>query len=269
MRRRGEQPKRLRLAEQVVNAVMDAEADQLVPGGGANSLKRLPREVARHLRRHVDAAHPQAALRQLLPRGRARALPARRPRPRGRRGRDVRHGHEHPQGAEGGREDGRLQALEGPGERHRLELGRRYRGPMRKAARRLAGALRLARRDLRQVPPRGARRLHRRGHRHRLRCGRLEARPGRRRGRHRVLRLVARLPAGHPLARGGGRAARRLGRPPGARPGARRGLPGRRVAALRGPPHARLHARGRPPGSSGAAWAGSCRRCSAGATPPP
>ena len=35
-------------------------------------------------------------------------------------------------------------------------------------------------------------------------------------------------------ARGGGRAARRLGRPPGARPGARRGLPGRRVAALRG-----------------------------------
>ena len=50
----------------------------------------------------------------------------------------------------------------------------------------------------------GARRLHRRGHRHRLRRGRLEARPGRRRGRHRVLRLVARLPAGHPLARGGG-----------------------------------------------------------------
>lgn len=99
--------------------------------------------------------------------------------------------------------------------------------------------------DLRQVPPRGARRLHRRGHRHRLRRGRLEARPGRRRGRHRVLRLVARLPAGYPLARGGGRAARRLGRPPGARPGARRGLPGRRVAALRGPPHARLHARGR------------------------
>lgn len=45
--------------------------------------------------------------------------------------------------------------------------------------------------------------------------------------------------------RGGGRATRRLGRPPGARPGARRGLPGRRVAALRGPPHARLHARGR------------------------
>ena len=52
-----------RLAEQVVNAVMDAEADQLCGGGP----KRLPREVARHLRRHADAAHPQAALRQLLP----------------------------------------------------------------------------------------------------------------------------------------------------------------------------------------------------------
>lgn len=31
--------------------------------------------------------------------------------------------HEHPQGAEGSREDRRLQALEGPGERHRLEPG--------------------------------------------------------------------------------------------------------------------------------------------------
>ena len=173
--------------------------------GRGEQPQRLPGAQPRHLRRHADAAHPQAALRQLLPGGRARALPARRPRPRCRRRRDVRHGHQHPQGAEGGREDGRLQALEGPGERHRLEPGCRHRGPVRKAARRLAGALRLARRDLRQVPPRGgARRLHRRGHRHRLRRGRLEARPGRRRGRHRVLRLVARLPAGHPLARGGG-----------------------------------------------------------------
>ena len=37
-------------------------------------------------------------------------------------------------------------------------------------------------RHLRQVPPRGPRRRRRRGHCHRLRCGRLEARPGRRRG---------------------------------------------------------------------------------------
>ena len=66
---------------------------------------------------------PEAPLRQLLPGRRDRAPPARGPRPRCRRRRDVRHRHEHPQGAEGSREDRRLQALEGPGERHRLEPG--------------------------------------------------------------------------------------------------------------------------------------------------
>lgn len=65
-----------RLAEQVVNAVMDAEADQLC-GGGANSRNSY--------REHADAAHPEAP-----------------------------HWDEHPQSAESGQEDGRLQALEGP-----------------------------------------------------------------------------------------------------------------------------------------------------------
>jgi len=67
-------------------------------------------------------------------------------------------------------------------------------------------------------------------------------RPGRRRGGHRVIRLVARLPQEAPRPRRWRRGARRLGRPPGSRPRARRGLPGRRMAALRRPPHARLHA---------------------------
>ena len=117
--------------------------------------QRLSRVQPRHLRGHADAAYPQAALRQLLLGGRDRALPARRPRPRGRRGRVVRHRYQHPQGAARRQEDGRVQALQGPGERHRLKPGRRHRVALRKAARRLPGALRLARRQLRQVPPRG------------------------------------------------------------------------------------------------------------------
>lgn len=100
-----------RLAEQVVNAVMDAEADQLC-GGGANSRNGF-RE--RSLATCVDTLtprHPQAAFRQLLPGGRARSCPRRR---------DARRWHEHPQGAEGGLEDRRIQALEGPDECYRLE----------------------------------------------------------------------------------------------------------------------------------------------------
>lgn len=143
----------------------------------------------------------QTPSRPRRPRGRNQRTGSAQPRPRRRRGRDLRHGHQHTQGAASRREDGRLQALQGPGERHRLELGRGHRGAVREAPRRLPGALRLARRDLRQVSPQGARRLHRRGHRHRMRRGRLEARPRRRRGGHRVLRLVAHLPADYPSAR--------------------------------------------------------------------
>lgn len=98
-----------RLAEQVVNAVMDAEADQL-SGGGTNSRNGY--------REHADIAHPEAL-----------------------------HRHEHPQGAEGSREDGSVQTLQGPGERHRVEPGRRRRGARHKAPRRHNGTLRLARRQ--------------------------------------------------------------------------------------------------------------------------
>lgn len=88
--------------------------------------RRLLRAQPRHLRQHADAAHPEAAFRQLLPGGRDRAMPAPRLCPRARRGLDVCRGHEHPQGAEGGREDGRIEALHGPGVRNRLVPERRY-----------------------------------------------------------------------------------------------------------------------------------------------
>lgn len=137
-----------------------------------------------------------------------------------------------------------LQTLQGPGERYCVGPGRRHRGAVRKAARRLLGALRLTRRHLRKAPPPGPRGVQHGGNGYRLRRGRPEARLGRRRGRHGIVRLLAGLPAGDSLARGGECAARRLGRPPGHRPHPRRGLPRRRVAALRRPLDAQLHAQG-------------------------
>lgn len=59
--------------------------------------RRLLRAQPRHLRQHAAGAHPEAALRQHLPWGRARALLVHRQCPCGRRGRDVRHRHERPQ----------------------------------------------------------------------------------------------------------------------------------------------------------------------------
>ena len=110
-----------RLAEQVVNAVMDAEADQLC-GGGGNS---------RNGYRERSLATCVGTLTLRIPKLRSGSFFPE----------DVLERHRRVdralvaavQGAEGGREDGRLQTLEGPGERHRLEPGRRHRGPVRKA----------------------------------------------------------------------------------------------------------------------------------------
>lgn len=48
-------------AEQLVNAVMDDEADQLC-GGGSKGRNVLPRVPPRHLRQHVAAAHSDAPI---------------------------------------------------------------------------------------------------------------------------------------------------------------------------------------------------------------
>lgn len=182
--------------------------------------QRLPRAQPGHVHGRHHAAHTKAEDRQLLPRGRRRALPARRPRRGGGGGRDVRDGHVDPQGAAR-----RRASRQGPG--------------------RIAHPVPVARRHLHQVPPRRPRGLHRRGHRNRLRRGRVAARAGPGRSGHRVLRLVGGVPARHQGPRRPRRPARDLRRPQGPGQGNGRGVPGRVVAALRRAPDARLHARGR------------------------
>ena len=198
-----------RLAEQVVNAVMDAEADQLC-GGGANSRNgyreralatcvgtltlRIPKlrsgsffpdDVIERYQR-VDRAHV-AVVAEMYATGTS--------------ARKVQRVAEK-MGVSRLSKD-RVSATASSPDADAEEL----------CGRLLVCALRLARRHLRQVPPRGPRGVHRRCHRHRLRRGRLEARPGRRRGGHRVVRLVAGLPQKGPRPRRLRGGARRLGRP--------------------------------------------------------
>lgn len=151
------------LAEQVVNAVMDAEADQLC-GGGANS---------RNGYRERGLATCVGTLTLRIPKLRTGSFfPD-----------DVIERHR------------RVDRVLVAGVAEMYTTGTNTRKVQRVAEK--MGVSRLdamARRRLRQVPPRWPRRLHRGGQGHRLRCGRLEARPGRRRGGHRVIRHVARLP---------------------------------------------------------------------------
>lgn len=81
-----------RLAEQVVNAVMDAEADQLC-GGGANSRNGYREHSPATCVGTLTLCIPKLRSSSFFPEG-VRAPLARRPRPRGHRGRDARHRHE-------------------------------------------------------------------------------------------------------------------------------------------------------------------------------
>lgn len=109
-----------RLAEQVVNAVMDAEADQLC-GGGANSRNGYRERGLATCVGTLTLRIPKLRTGSFFPDDVIERHQRAGPRPRGRRRRDVRHRHEHPQGAARRGEDGRVQALQGPGERHRVE----------------------------------------------------------------------------------------------------------------------------------------------------
>jgi hypothetical protein len=196
------------------------------------------------MRGDPDAEDPEAADGQLLPERRGRALPEGRQGARRGSGGDVRDRHEHAQGPARRGEARHRQALEGPGQLHREVAGRRRGGAAVAPARRRAHPLRVARRHVREVPSRGACRLHGRRHGDRLRRTRLAARPGGIRRRHRVLRLLARVPASGARPGRHRRRARHLRRPRGAQEGDIGGLPGRRVAALRRAPDAGLRARG-------------------------
>lgn len=203
--------------------------------------QRLPRAQPGHVRRRHHAAHTQAAQRQLLPRGRRRALPASRPRRGLGGGRDARHGHVDAQGAARRREARHFQIIEGPGQRDSAQPGRRRRRAARAGSGRIAHAVPVARCHVREVQARRARLLDGRGRGDRLRRGRLAACAGPARRGHRVIRLVARLPArdqgarprapsppaGRPAPRGATTStARRPGAPrprtpPGSRPSSR------------------------------------------------
>ena len=112
------------LAEQVVNAIMDEEADQLC-GDGANSRNGYRNRTLETCVGTLNLRIPKLRTGSFF-RGRPRALPARRPRARRGCGRDVRHRYQHPQGTARRGEDRHVQAFQGPAERHRLEPGRRH-----------------------------------------------------------------------------------------------------------------------------------------------
>lgn len=105
-----------RLADQVANATMDAEADRPCSGGAKSqngyrksSLATFVGTLTLHFSKlHTGSFFPQDAIERYQRVDRA---------PRDRRGREVRHRHQHPHGTEGGRENGRYLTHEGPSER--------------------------------------------------------------------------------------------------------------------------------------------------------
>ncbi len=234
-----------RLAEDVANGIMDAEADQMCEASGNSRNGYRERSLLACVGKLTPRV-PELRCGSLLPEdvperyqrvGRAsgrpwprRAPPARAP---GKRGASPRR-----RASRGSRRTRRA-----PSPSRRTPTRPSCRAEARPACPRpISGWARPT-----QVPAGGPRGVHGRRDRDRPRRGRPEARPGDVGRRHRVLRLVARVPARGQVPRRPRRPPRRVRRPPGPRQGGGRGLPGRRLAALRGAPDARPHARGRLP----------------------
>ena len=183
------------LAEDVVNAIMDAEADQRLCAGGANSRNGYRERNLVTCVGDITLRIPKLRSGSFFPEDIVEALPARRPRSGGGGCRDVRHGQVSTRKVQRVAGEARhLQIVKGPGQRD-SEEPRCRRG--RAARARSLGESRTPylwpRCDIREVPPERKGLLHRGGDRDRLRRGRLAARPRPVGGGHGVRTTLCRL----------------------------------------------------------------------------
>ena len=216
------------LAEQVVNAIMDEEADQLC-GDGANSRNGYRDRSLETCVGTLNLRIPKLRTGSFFPEDvLERYQRVDRALRRG-GGRDVRHRHQHQEGAEDSRR--RWASRGSAGDRVSAiaatldaEIADLAEGPLD------ARAIPYIWLDATyvKVPPRGPRGFDRSGHGDRLRRVRLEAGAGGVRGGHGVLRIVARFPAEAARPRRDRHRARRIRCPRGPGQGHRRGLPGGR-----------------------------------------
>ena len=224
----------------------DGRAGRRAVRGGEQE-ERLPGADAAHGRRGDHAPDTEAQGGELLPGRHREALLARGPGDGRLRARGVRAGaldQEDREGRRGPRVRAPLAVARVAHDRRPRRGGRL---DARRALRRGALPLPLARRDLPQVPRRGARAVQGRRHRHRVRRGRVEEVRRLRVRRRRERELVEGVPQGPQAPRRLGREVRHLRRPRGPRPGGLRGLPGRRLAALHRAPRARRRRLVQPP----------------------
>ena len=210
------------LAEQVVNAIMDEEADQLC-GDGANSRNGYRNRTLetcvgtlnlRILKLRTGSFFPEDVLERYQRVDRALVAAVAEMYATGTSTRKVQRIAEKMGIERLGRD--RVSAIAATLDAEIADLAE---GPRRCAR----DTLHLARRDLRQVPPRGPRGFDRGGHGDRLRRVRLEAGAGGIRGGRGVLRIVTRFPAEAARPRRDRHRARRIRCPRGPGQGHRRG----------------------------------------------
>ena len=217
--------------------------------------------------RQDNAAHPEAALRNLFPRGDAGEMQPGGQGGGGDRGRDARQRGFDAQGRAHSTEDGDRQAAVVAGRPHMQAARCRSRRTSSEGVRH-GHAVPLLGCRLRQAPPRGSRAVHRRGHRHSRRRRRHPPRRGAFRHRCRDLRGLAQVLPRPAHARRRSREARHERRPRGGcgapSPNASPALRGSAASCASSATFARC----RRPSASERPPARSCKRCSRRKTPP-